>query len=159
MNHKSRAFSILLLAFALFAPFAAFGHGSLVLKSTTSEKSYTTTVNADGSFTFYKVAPGTYTLSIVGPKQYFSAKASEPTPGLTVQNLQWLATGDGAPTSNVIIPTFTVTSDMLSSPYYNKEAEGMNKYSVVLYSALETSRRANLSGTISNFAKISKHND
>jgi hypothetical protein len=150
MNHKSRVFPVLLIAISLFLPLAVFGHGALVLKSTTSERTYTTTANEDGSFSFQNVVPGTYTLSIVGPKEYFTALASEVSSSIAVQNLQWLATGDGAPASSVIFPTVTVTSDILSNPYYTLGAEPKKEYSVILYSALVTPRRANLSGMLTN---------
>jgi hypothetical protein len=150
MNHQSRLFPVLILTFSFFLPLAAFGHGSLLLKSTSSERSYSTALNADGSFSFTNVIPGTYSLMIVGPKEYFAAKANEASPEISVENLQWFATGNGAPTSYVILPSMTAPSDRFSNPCYTKGAEPNKEYSVTLYSVLVTSRRATLTGTITN---------
>jgi len=137
----------------LFLPLVLFAHGSLVLMSTTSEKCYCAKIKPDGSFTFENVNPGTYTLTIVGPKDYFTAKADESSSEMTVENVRWASTETGARSiSNMIIPVIPVTPDMLISPGYISRGEHKKEYSIILYSGLETATRANLTGSITNFS-------
>src|SRR5438874_2754049 len=119
MNLRSRFFAPLFLAFTLLIPIIAQAHGSLLLKSTTSAKTYRATPNSDGKFAFHNVKPGTYTLLIVAPKGYFDSKANETVSDITVQNIQWIPSGYvTAPAANVTTPNVTVTQDMLSNPSF-----------------------------------------
>ena len=151
MKHISYYFAACILAFSLFLPLAAFAHASLLLKSTTSQRSYTVVPNAKGSFTFPNVVPDTYSLSIVGEYDYFSDKATETWPGISVENLQWVIIGEGVPASNVRLRCMTATADKLSNPSFNKDAEPNKEYSLTLYSALVTQKLATLTGKITNF--------
>ncbi len=151
MEHRSYYFAVLILAFSLFLPPTAFAHASLLLKSTTSQRSYTIVPNAKGSFTFPNVVPDTYSLSIVGEYDYFSDKATETCPGISVENLHWVITGEGIPASNVRLRCMTATADKLSNPSFNKDVEPNKEYSLTLYSSLVTQKVAALTGKITNF--------
>lgn len=142
MEHRSYYFAVLILAFSLFLPPTAFAHASLLLKSTTSQRSYTIVPN---------VVPDTYSLSIVGEYDYFSDKATETCPGISVENLHWVITGEGIPASNVRLRCMTATADKLSNPSFNKDVEPNKEYSLTLYSSLVTQKVAALTGKITNF--------
>ena len=146
-----------LLAATIFSPIALFAHGKLVLKSKTCEQCYSAKIRSDGSFSFENVKPGAYTLLIVGPKEYFTDKANEPNPEMTLQNLQWIPTETGVMNvSSITTPAMTITADRLIDPGYIASGEHKKEYSILLHSKLETTKGATLTGNITNFSANEK---
>jgi hypothetical protein len=157
MTNRTRFLAFYICVAIVFSPIALFAHGKLVLKSKTCEQCYSAKIRSDGSFSFENVKPGTYTLLIVGPKEYFTDKADEPNPAMTLQNLHWIPTESGAMNvSSVTAPAMTITADMLIDPGYIASGEHKREYSILLYSKLATTKSATLSGNISNFSANEK---
>ena len=157
MTKRTRLFAVYLLAAFVFSPVALLAQGKLVLKSKSCEQCYSAKIKSDGSFSFENVKPGSYTLLIVGPKEYFTAKADEPNPEMTLENLQWIPTGPGMMNvSSMTTPAMTITPAMLLNPGYIASGEHKKEYSILLYSKLETTKGATLNGNITNFSRNEK---
>ncbi len=157
MIKRTRFFALCMLAGIVFSPIALLAQGKLVLKSKSCEQCYSAKIKSNGSFSFENVKPGRYTLLIVGPKEYFTDKTNESNPEMTLQNLQWIPTGTGVMNvSSSTVPTITITGDMLINPGYIASGEHKKEYSILLYSKLETTKIATLTGNISNFSANEK---
>jgi hypothetical protein len=152
MKNLRKIFTSLLLSLLLFAPsltHAAKEHAALMLKSTSTKRVYYARPGINGAFKFHNVKPGTYILSLIAPKDFFTSNSVKP---ILLQNLVWNTVGYKAVSvTNMTLPDIVVTKEQMTSPVPSSEKG--RPYSVILNPSLTTAGWADLSGIVTNFPK------
>jgi hypothetical protein len=155
MKQKLYAASYLFTLWVLLSPAIIYAkeHATLMLRSTTSKRNYIAQMNpVTKGFKFSNVKPGTYTLYLIAPGEFFAATSGPANPPIIVQNMVWTTSGNKAMNVvNMTLPSITITSEMLAKPIPSgvKDRES----AIILNPALTTVDLVNLTGTIANLPK------
>ena len=123
---------LLIVAIIVFPTMLA-AHPTVYLKNLGTGTSYSAIAGPGGKFTFSNVEPGSYTILLMAPQNYFQSKAKQAKQPLTAQNIKWYPMSDSAslapkpppltpPAANQVVPMrngtalgISYTSEMLNN--------------------------------------------